>query len=97
MGGVSVDSHPSSTSLVCGTKREVPKSREGRHGLCEGHADMRGSANLLSNDGVVMCRLDLEAAVIGPKVDRDANAGHAAFVDLELKLAMCAVVLEYIH
>jgi transposase len=81
-----VDSHPSSTSSVCGTKREVPKSREDGHGLCEGHADMRGSANLL-----------LEATVVGPEVNRDTNAGHAAFVDLELKLAMCDAVVECIR
>jgi hypothetical protein len=92
-----VDSHPSSTSSVCGTKREVPKSREDGHGLCEGHADMRGSANLLSDDGVVVRRLDLEATVVGPEVNRDTNAGHAAFVDLELKLAMCDAVVECIR
>ena len=66
---VSVESHPSSTSSVCGTKREVPKSGRDEHGLGEGHADMRGSANLLSNDGVVVCCLDFETTVVGPEID----------------------------
>lgn len=86
-----MEAHPSSTSLVCGTKREARKSCRRR--LCEGHADTGGSANLLSDDGVVVRRLDLETAVVGPEVDRDANAGHAAFVDLALELVMCAVVV----
>ena len=48
-------------------KREARKSCRRR--LCEGHADMRGSADLLSDDGVVVRRLDLETAVVGPEVD----------------------------
>jgi hypothetical protein len=39
-----------------------------------------------------MCRLDLEATVVGPEVDRDADASDAAFVDLELKLGTCTVL-----
>ena len=90
-----MDSHPSSTSSVYDTKREVPKSRRRRHGLGERSCRYEGgNANLLSNDGVVVCRLDLETTVVGPEVDRDADASDAAFVDLEHKLAPCHVVRE---
>lgn len=54
-------------SVVRSEKREARKSCRRR--LCEGHADMRGSADLLSDHGVVVRRLDLETAVVGPEVD----------------------------
>ena len=38
--------------------------------------------DLLSNDINVMRRLQLEVAVVSPKVNRDADTGYAAFVDL---------------
>lgn len=40
--------------------------------------------DLLSNDVNVVRRLQLEIAVVGPKVNRDANAGYASFVDLSI-------------
>lgn len=38
---------------------------------------------LLSNDIVVVIRLDLEGAVVGPEVDRGGDAGNASLIDLE--------------
>lgn len=38
---------------------------------------------LLSNDIVVMIRLDLESAVVGPEIYRGGDAGDASLIDLE--------------
>jgi hypothetical protein len=42
----------------------------------------RQRQDLLSNDVVVMRRVDLERAVVSPQVDRRPDAGDAALVHL---------------
>lgn len=57
---------------------------------CVGHGYRGGKGrkpriNLLSDDICVMGSLGLEAAVVGPKVDRGRDTGNTTFVNLELQ------------
>ena len=54
------------------------------YGLCEGHI-YEGDRNLLSDHVLIVVSLNLEGAVIGPKINRCADAGNTALVDLSTR------------
>lgn len=60
---------------------DVQTSYRHRRRLC-GHLGHVSRSYSLSDDVSVMACFDLEAAIVGPEVDRDPDAGYAALVDL---------------